>query len=59
MDKYEYHERKEELSDAEKLAWLTQNWASQINSQDVRWLCELAAKGLECAAIDQPINPTN
>ena len=46
LDKYEYHERHLNLSDSERLAWLTKNWALQINSQDVRWLCDLAAKGL-------------
>lgn len=49
MDRYEYHDCHQELSDSERLAWLTKNWASNINSQDVQWLCELAAKGLERA----------
>jgi len=59
MDKHEYHERKEELSDAEKLAWLTKNWILPISCQDVIWLCKLAAKGLERASLNQSTSQEN
>ena len=59
MDQYEYHDCHLELSDSERLAWLRENWILQISCQDVVWLCELAAKGLERASINQPTNPNS
>ena len=58
MNSYEYQENRSKLSEAERVSWLRKNWALQIDSLDVLMLCELAAKGLERASLDQPNSTT-